>query len=109
MTSWSSVLIGCLALVLTAGCGDRLDEKMVAAGVRGTLERQAEAWNRGDIDGFMRPYVKSDELTFSSGGQTERGWQATYDRYKRKYPTPERMGHLTFSDLEVRSLEHDGH
>lgn len=81
---------------------------MVDRDVRGLLERQAAAWNRGDIDAFMREYAKSERLTFSSGGKTERGWQATYDRYKRKYPTPERMGRLTFGDLEVTSLDWDG-
>lgn len=64
------------------------------------LERQAAAWNRGDIDGFMELYWKSDELTFSGGGQTTRGWAATRDRYRARYPTPERMGRLTFSSLE---------
>ena len=65
------------------------------------LTRQAGAWNRGDIDAFMEDYWKSDQLAFSSGGHTTRGWQMTKDNYKRRYPTRERMGHLTFDGLEV--------
>jgi beta-aspartyl-peptidase (threonine type) len=65
------------------------------------LEQQAQAWNAGDIDAFMAPYWHSPDLTFSSGGKVTRGWQATRDRYHQRYPTPEAMGRLTFSDLEI--------
>ncbi len=68
------------------------------------LSEQAAAWNRGDIDGFMQHYWKSEDLTFSSGGHTTRGWQTTKDNYKLRYPTRERMGHLTFDGLEVFPL-----
>ena len=68
------------------------------------LSRQAADWNRGDLDGFMEHYWKSDDLTFSSGGHTTRGWQTTKDNYKLRYPTRERMGQLTFDGIEVTSL-----
>jgi beta-aspartyl-peptidase (threonine type) len=68
------------------------------------LSEQAAAWNRGDLDGFMEHYWKSEELTFSSGGHTARGWQTTKDNYKVRYPTRERMGNLTFDSLEVFPL-----
>lgn len=74
------------------------------AAVMNVLRTQQDAWNRGDIDGFMQHYWKSDKLTFSAGGETHRGWQATYDRYRQRYPTAGRMGKLTFSDLEVLPL-----
>ncbi|MFT5528058.1 MAG: ketosteroid isomerase-like protein [Pirellulaceae bacterium] len=73
--------------------------------IKATLNRQAAAWNRGDIDAFMQDYWKSEQLTFSSGGQTTRGWQATKARYHLRYPSKERMGHLTFGNLEVSVLE----
>ena len=65
---------------------------------------QADAWNRGDIDGFMEHYWKSDKLTFSSGGKTTRGWSSTKENYRRRYPTPERMGKVTFNELDITSL-----
>jgi beta-aspartyl-peptidase (threonine type) len=68
------------------------------------IELQQAAWNAGDIDAFMDSYLKTDELTFSSGGQTTRGWQATIDRYKARYNSRELMGTLSFSDLEVTML-----
>lgn len=75
------------------------------ADIRRLIEQQARDWNAGDIDGFMRAYWKSDELTFSSGGNITRGWQATIDRYKERYPDKATMGQLAFSELEFLRLD----
>ncbi len=64
------------------------------------LAKQTQAWNRGDIDGFMEGYWKSKQLIFTSGGKIRRGWQATINSYKANY-TKETMGKLTFSDLDI--------
>ena len=55
------------------------------------LTKQAKCWNQGDIDGFMQTYWKSDNLTFSGGGKTTRGWQATLDRYIHQSPDLENV------------------
>ena len=68
------------------------------------MSRQCAAWNQGDLDEFMEYYWKSEGLTFSSGGQTTRGWQATMDRYHRTYRAAKQMGKLAFSELEVTPL-----
>lgn len=68
------------------------------------LEKQAAAWNEGDLDTYMETYWKSPDLTFSSGGRTTRGWQATLDRYKKSYDTRAKMGHLRFDHLEFQQL-----
>lgn len=68
------------------------------------LDIQATAWNEGDIERFMQAYWNSPQLTFSSGGRVERGWLATRDRYRTRYPDRKTMGNLTFSELEVLRL-----
>ena len=61
------------------------------------LRTQQNAWNRHDLEGFMAGYWKSDELTFFSGANVTRGWQATLDRYRRHYQSPgTEMGKLEF-------------
>ena len=45
-------------------------------------------------------------LVFVSSNVT-RGWQPTLDRYKKSYDTREKMGTLTFSDLEITVLSKD--
>jgi ketosteroid isomerase-like protein len=74
--------------------------------IRKVMTDQAAAWNRGDIEEFMQGYWNSDKLVFVSTGVT-RGWQPTLERYKKTYDTREKMGTLTFSDLEVTVLSKD--
>ncbi len=80
------------------------DNKKLAQVLTNVLAIQAKAWNNADIDGFMEHYWKSEQLTFSSGGKTTRGWTATIARYKKRYPTPEKMGRLTFDHIECVAL-----
>jgi len=76
----------------------------VEASLEATVIRQANAWNQGDLVQFMSAYWKNDQLTFSSGGETHRGWQVTLDRYQTRYPDRATMGKLTFSHLETQLL-----
>ncbi|MFM9904117.1 MAG: YybH family protein [Pyrinomonadaceae bacterium] len=75
--------------------------------IKMVIEAQCAAWNRGDIDGFMAGYWKSEKLTFLSGTEVTRGWQPTLDRYKKSYDSRAKMGTLTFSDLEFNILSKD--
>jgi len=73
--------------------------------VRKVLADQADAWNRGDLDGFMAGYLNSPELTFRSGGTVTKGYDETLARYRTKYQAPgAEMGRLTFDDLAVKRL-----
>jgi ketosteroid isomerase-like protein len=76
--------------------------------VTGVLRMQQNAWNRGDVAAFMEGYWKSPELTFAGSSGITRGWQPVMDRYRKNYPDQKAMGHLDFSNLEVRSLGKDG-
>lgn len=81
---------------LADGLGDRL---------HGILAVQQNAWNQGDIRQFMDAYWNDEALTFSSGGKTTRSWQATYERYKSRYPDRAAMGQLTFDALETSQID----
>ena len=93
-----------LWLVLACGCASSRSIASAKSAIVSVLDVQARAWNRGDVDGFMRHYWKSTRLTFSSGGTVTRGWQATIEGYRNRYPDRNAMGRLTFSELEVRPL-----
>ena len=75
--------------------------------IRRVMNDQTAAWNRGDIEGFMRGYWNSPELKFVSGANVTKGWQPTLDRYKKSYDTRAKMGVLTFADLEITILSKD--
>lgn len=82
------------------------DSKIVSA-VRAVLEAQSDAWNRGDIEGFLDGYARSPDIVFVSGDKVMRGWQTVLDYYKQSYNSPEKMGKLTFSELEITPLGSD--
>jgi ketosteroid isomerase-like protein len=71
------------------------------------LSDQQTAWNEGDIPGFMAGYWQSETLRFASGGSVTTGWSATLERYEAHYDTPEAMGWLAFTDLDVTQLSED--
>ena len=75
--------------------------------IKKVMEAQVIAWNNGDIDGFMKGYWNSPELTFVSGTNVTKGWQPTLERYKKGYDSKAKMGTLTFSDLEITLLGKD--
>jgi uncharacterized protein (TIGR02246 family) len=77
------------------------------AAARNVLAAQKEAWNRGDIDGFMQGYARSDAIRFAGGDKFNYGWQATLDSYRKGYPDAAAMGKLDFDLVEVRELTPD--
>ena len=78
-----------------------------ARAIQTVLDAQVAAWNRGDIDGFMEGYERSEKTAFVGGDSVTRGWQTVLERYKRNYDSREKMGTLTFTDLEITPVGND--
>lgn len=91
---------------LGAAAADQPDGKLDAA-IRAVIETQRQAWNRGDIEGYMDGYARSADTVFVSGDNVTHGWQTVFDHYKKSYDSREKMGVLTFSDLEITALGKD--
>jgi ketosteroid isomerase-like protein len=98
--------VAALLLVLSAACSAAESPRPDAVNdVRGVWTAQVEAWNRGDLDGFMAGYWKSPDLVFYSNGTETRGWQATLDRYRARYQAEgKQMGTLDFPELDIVAL-----
>jgi ketosteroid isomerase-like protein len=77
------------------------------AEIRAVMAAQVAAWNRGDIDGFMAGYARSDATEFVSGDKITRGWQTVRDNYRKKYNSRDKMGRLLFSEIQVTPLGAD--
>jgi ketosteroid isomerase-like protein len=99
--SLTAAILGSTSLYAESGRSD------IASEIRAVLRLQQNAWNRGDIDAFMRGYWRSDKTVFVSGDEVTRGWQKVLDRYKTKYSDRAKMGTLTFSKLEITPLSND--
>jgi uncharacterized protein (TIGR02246 family) len=99
-----------LAIIVTASipslAQNRQHVKSISA-IRAVLNAQVAAWNRGDLEGYMDGYERSPDIVFVSGDRVTRGWKTVFDRYKRTYDTREKMGVLTFSDVEITMLGKD--
>ena len=50
----------------------------------------------------MAGYEVSESTVFVSGDNVTHGWKTVLEHYKKSYDTREKMGELTFSDLESR-------
>jgi beta-aspartyl-peptidase (threonine type) len=88
--------------------GDTKSEDAAKRDIQKVLDDQVTAWNKGDLEGFMAGYWKSDDLTFYSGGDKTYGWQATFDRYQKRYRSEGReMGTLAFRELQIEPLGPD--
>ncbi len=72
--------------------------------IRHVLEIQTDAWNRGDINGFMKGYWESDSLMFIGSRGITYGYEQTLGNYKRAYPDTSHMGKLKFDIVEVKRL-----
>src|SRR5207249_10191863 len=75
--------------------------------IRSVLQAQQDAWNRGDIDGFMNGYARSASTVFISEDTIRRGWETVRERYRKKYSDRAKMGTLAFLDLEIMLLSPD--
>lgn len=75
-------------------------EEAVRREVTAALDRQVQAWNRGDLDGFASAYA--EDATFVSPSGLTRGRQAVLDRYRKKYPDKAAMGTLSLVPVETR-------
>jgi ketosteroid isomerase-like protein len=102
-----------LALLLLSGCHEGAEMSAVFSSsdrqeILDQMAQQETAWNRGDLEGFMSAYWKSDSLLFVGSRGPSYGWQTTLDNYKKSYSTPQEMGALTFEvqDLEPVGVDH---
>lgn len=68
------------------------------------LNKSADDWNRGDLDAFATSYKNSPDILFM-GRTIRHGYAQMLAGYKTNYPTPGKMGKLTFSRLEVQPLD----
>ena len=89
-------------LCFTMSIGILHDEKSI---ISEKLNNQAICWNEGDIDCFMNDYWKNDSLMYIGKNGVTYGWQNTLDNYKKRYPTKNDMGKLSFEIVRLEKLD----
>jgi uncharacterized protein (TIGR02246 family) len=88
-----------IGLLLWAGIAAAQTDELVNA-----MRAAESAWNRGDLEAFVRDYDDGPDTTFIGREVTRGNRQAILERYRRGYPTKERMGALSYSEMQVRVI-----
>lgn len=107
--SGALLLVAIIHLAVPAQMSAKRNQRVVRtiAAIQAVLYAQRDAWNRGDVTEYMDGYVRSEDTVLVSGDNVTRGWQTVLDRYKKNYNSREKMGTLTFSDLETTLIGTD--
>ena len=77
------------------------------AAIRQVMADQSAAWNRGDIDDFMKGYWNDDSLMFVGQSGITYGYSNTLNNYKKHYDSQDKMGQLFFTLLKLEPLSAD--
>ena len=101
---FSYVFLVLVAFTQPFAFGQNADQDKAA--INKLLQDQEAAWNKGDIEDFMRGYQDSPDTTFI-GKTVQHGYRPILERYRTAYATPDAMGKLTFSELDIRMLGPD--
>lgn len=72
--------------------------------IKTIMQRQLTAWNKGDVEGFMKGYWESDQLIFIGSKGLTYGYFQTLANYKKGYPDRDAMGYLEFQFKEFIPL-----
>ena len=96
------ILLFLLICILCSSTGFTQDKN--ARAILKLLDTQTAAWNKGDLQGFMKGYWENDSLRFIGKSGITYGWSNTLANYKRGYPDTAAMGKLQFTILVVKKL-----
>jgi hypothetical protein len=72
--------------------------------IRKLMDDQSQAWNRGSLDDFMKGYWENDSLEFIGKNGISYGYAQALGNYKKNYDSPDKMGQLSFTLLELKKL-----
>jgi ketosteroid isomerase-like protein len=100
------ILISCLFIVMLFTTASRAQSKDEQA-IRAMIKKQEAAWNKGDLEGFMKGYWENDSLMFIGKNGPTYGYKPTLARYQKGYPDLAHMGHFTSTILSMKRVSAD--
>ncbi len=102
-----ALLFFLLSCTLVSGCNRGGTEHSIREEIRAAMQRQEDAWNKGDINGFMEVYWESDSLSFVTEKGITKGYAPLLERYQKSYPDRKAMGKLNFEILNLEAIDAD--
>lgn len=98
-----------IAILLLCSCTQKSEPKtsIDLGTIASLMKSQEEAWNKGDLEGFMQPYWNSDSLIFIGKRGPTYGWKQTLENYIKSYPNKDAMGTLRFTNIESKAVGYE--
>lgn len=93
-----------LILILLLFSCNNSNFNMDVTAIKSVMDKQAECWSKGDIEGYMKGYWESDSLRFLGRSGLTKSWKSTINNYKKSYPNPSAMGMLKFTHISFEPL-----
>jgi len=93
----------CFACISLCAAAQNKDEMAI----RTLLSKQVIAWNKGNLDDFMKGYWENDSLMFIGKSGPTYGYTKTLNNYKKGYPDTAHMGKFTSTIIAVQKLSPD--
>ena len=100
MKLFISTLLICLVFNSCSTSSIEKDKKTILS----IMKSQEKAWSKNNIEAFMEGYWKSDSLKFFGSSGLKYGWQSTLNGYKKRYPTKDHTGTLTFKINDISQI-----
>lgn len=93
-------ILGCASRPSAPGLSDRL---AINDEITQVMHQSAEDWTHDDLDGFMRSFHNSPDLTFAIPTGITKGWGPLKERYAKSIE----KSSLWFTDIQVTPLTTD--
>jgi hypothetical protein len=85
------------------------NEDLAQKEILAVMRKQESAWSKNDLEGFMQGYWRSDSLKFLNSNGITYGWEPTLANYKKRYPTAEHSGILSFTIHSITRIEKESY
>lgn len=93
-----------LALLLAFATSSYAQSPADKKAILDMMSKSADEWNRGDLDAFAKCYKNSPDILFM-GKKISHGYDGMVAAYKAGYGSKEKMGTLSFTDVDTQPLD----
>lgn len=93
-----------ILLCLPVGVHAQYANPAASVEIKAVMQKSAEDWNRGDLNAFVACYKNSPDILLI-GTTISRGYDSMLQTYRTYYGTKEKMGVLSYSQIEVQPLD----
>lgn len=98
------LFIALCTCLISCNISAQLTNTLAEEQIKLVMKFQESDWNRGNIPAYMKGYWNSDSLLFIGSKGATYGYSKTLLNYLKSYPTPEKMGQLTFEFITIKII-----